>query len=68
MAATEGVSKFLGRKFLLTIYVLVLGPVFLWFDKIDGGTFVALVGTVVGLFSASDAYITGKALTGGSAP
>lgn len=51
-------SKFLSRKFILALLFTVTSCLGLFLtEKIDGGNFVALVGIVLGAFTAGDAAI-----------
>jgi hypothetical protein len=49
------VSKYFSRKFVLALIFAVSACAALFLtDKIDGGNFVALVGIVLGAFTAGD--------------
>jgi hypothetical protein len=50
--------KYLSRKFILALLFTVTGcGVFAFADKLTGGEFVALVGVILGAFTAGDAAI-----------
>jgi hypothetical protein len=50
--------KFLSRKFILALLFTVTGcSVFAFTGKLTGGEFVALVGVILGAFTAGDAAI-----------
>lgn len=52
------VNKFISRKFLLALlFTMTSCGALLWTSKIDGGNFVALVGIILGAFTAGDAAI-----------
>lgn len=51
-------TKFLSRKFILALVFALTGcGVFALTSKLTGGEFVALVGVVLGAFTAGDAAI-----------
>lgn len=51
-------KKFFSRKFLLALLFTITGcGVFAFTAKLDGGQFVALVGVILGTFTAGDAAI-----------
>ncbi len=51
-------SKFFSRKFILAlIFTLAACAALFITDKIDGGNFVALVGIILGAFTAGDVAI-----------
>ena len=48
-------SKFFSRKFILALIFTITACIGLFVtDKIDGGQFVALVGIILGAFTAGD--------------
>lgn len=49
-------SKFLSRKFLLIQQVFITSTVLLWFEKLDAGSFVALIAMTVGAYLAANAW------------
>lgn len=50
--------KFLSRKFLLAALFTITGcAVFAFTNKLTGGDFIALVGIIMGVFTAGDAAI-----------
>ncbi len=49
-------EKFFSRKLVVTVYSLVVGPVLLWFGKLDGPSCVAL------LLGSSAAYLGSQGL------
>lgn len=55
-------TKFLSRKFLQSAFVQVTGAVALAFDKIDGGTYVALSTLALSIYGV--ALVADKRLNG----
>lgn len=47
-----------GTKFLVCLLVTAISTVLVWFGKIDGAEFCAVVGGVAGLFFGSNAVAT----------
>jgi hypothetical protein len=51
-------TKFMSRKFLIALIFAITTCLGLFFtDKIDGGQFTALVGIILGAFTAGDVAI-----------
>jgi hypothetical protein len=55
-------EKLKSRKFLFTAYVMVLAPILLWFGKLDGTSFMALMGLAQTVFIAGESYVDSKAV------
>lgn len=55
-------SAYLSRKFLLTIAPFVIGTAAFWTHRMDGGTWVALVTLLLGVYSGAN--VADKKLNG----
>jgi hypothetical protein len=51
-------TKYLSRHWQLTVFVVLVSVVALFMGKLDGMSFAAVVGTVIGSFRAGDAFDT----------
>lgn len=50
----EHLSKMGGRKFLLSIFVILLASILCWFGKIEDGIFSVIAVTVITAFSVAN--------------
>lgn len=55
-----------GKKFLLTLVVFLASCLLLWFGKISSGEWTALSAAIAGVYTAGNAFVTGKAIKQGA--
>lgn len=53
-------STYRSRKFILASFFAMTGVAALFFDKVGGGEFVALVTVILGLYAAASVVEKGK--------